>query len=75
MGENNLTGSGAGGSSGTKPLKEQGGSPSHGGGRRRYAPPRLLSSEPLELAAATCNPPTGGFGKTVPLCNPATPGS
>jgi hypothetical protein len=74
MGENNLTGSGAGGRSGTKLFKEQGGSLSHGGGRRRYAPPRLLSSEPLELAAALCNG-TGGFGKIVPQCNPATPGS
>jgi hypothetical protein len=34
-----------------------------GEARRPYAPPRLLSSEPLELSAATCDPPTGTFGK------------
>ncbi len=33
-------------------------------GRRPYGPPRLLSSEPLELAAGTCSPPTEPFGKT-----------
>jgi hypothetical protein len=35
--------------------------------RRPYSPPRVLSAEPLEAAAAACDPPTGGFGKTVPL--------
>lgn len=35
--------------------------------RRDYSPPRVLSAEPLEAAAATCNPPAGGFGKTVPF--------
>lgn len=32
--------------------------------RKRYGPPRLIVSEPLELAAGTCSPPTGPFGKT-----------
>lgn len=36
-------------------------------GRRPYEAPRVLSAEPLEAAAATCNPPTGAFGKTVPI--------
>lgn len=44
------------------------------GVRRTYSPPRLLSAETLELAAAICNG-TGGFGKAFPQCNPATPGS
>ncbi len=39
------------------------------GRRRRYEPPRILSAEPLEAAAATCDPPSGGFGKSVPSCN------
>jgi len=43
--------------------------------RRPYAPPRVLSAEVLEAAAAICDPPTGGFGKSAPLCNPATLGS
>jgi hypothetical protein len=43
--------------------------------RRSYSPPRLLSIEPLEAAAATCSPPTGGFGKAPPACNPRTLGS
>jgi hypothetical protein len=43
--------------------------------RRSYSPPRLLSIEPLEAAAATCNPPTGGVGKSAPACNPQTFGS
>lgn len=38
---------------------------------RPYAPPRVMSAEPLEAAAATCNPPTGGFGKR----SPPTPGA
>lgn len=33
--------------------------------RRPYTPPRILSIEPLEVAAAACDPPTGGFGKDV----------
>ncbi len=42
-----------------------------GNGRKRpYAPPRLLSSEPLELAAGTCDPPTGPYGKAF---NPGPP--
>jgi hypothetical protein len=43
--------------------------------RRAYTPPKLLSVEPLEAAAATCDPPTGGFGKSPPACNPRTLGS
>ncbi|MEM8963682.1 MAG: hypothetical protein AAGD38_19525 [Acidobacteriota bacterium] len=31
-----------------------------------YEPPKVLSIEPLELAAATCAPATGGFGKVGP---------
>jgi hypothetical protein len=34
--------------------------------RRPYLAPKLLSAEPLELAAATCDPATGGFGKVGP---------
>lgn len=33
--------------------------------KRQYAPPKVLSAEQLEAAAATCNPPAGGFGKAV----------
>ncbi|MCU0788542.1 MAG: hypothetical protein MUC91_10200 [Verrucomicrobia bacterium] len=39
--------------------------------RRPYAPPRILSSDPLEMAAVVCDPPTGGFGKPptgAPTC-------
>ena len=44
--------------------------------RRPYTPPRILSAEPLEAAAAICDPPSGGFGKEGNImCNPATPGS
>lgn len=43
--------------------------------RRAYTPPRILSAEKLEAAAAACDPPSGGVGKSAPLCNPATPGS
>lgn len=32
--------------------------------RRPYTAPQILSVERLEAAAATCDPPTGGFGKT-----------
>jgi hypothetical protein len=72
MGENNATGSGLGG---TKPFREQDASLTHNSGRRRYTPPRLLSSEPLELAAATCSPPAPPYGKTVPTCSPGFLGS
>lgn len=34
--------------------------------RRPYARPQMISAEGLEAAAATCAPPTGGFGKQVP---------
>ena len=37
------------------------------GGRRPYTAPKILSAEPLEAAAATCQPQTGVFGKTVPI--------
>lgn len=36
--------------------------------RQPYAPPRVLSAEPLEAAAATCDPPSGPFGKSIPPC-------
>ncbi len=36
-------------------------------GKRPYEAPRVLSAEPLEAAAATCDPPAGGFGKAVPI--------
>ena len=39
------------------------------GARRPYTPPRVVSSEDLELAAATCDPPVGGRGKN--LLNPS----
>ncbi|MFT5098290.1 MAG: hypothetical protein ACI9HY_000398 [Planctomycetaceae bacterium] len=35
--------------------------------RRPYTTPRVISAERLEAAAATCDPPAGGFGKTIPL--------
>ena len=35
--------------------------------KRPYARPEVLSSERLEVAAGTCDPPTGALGKTVPL--------
>lgn len=36
---------------------------------KAYEPPKILSVEPLEVAAAVCNPPTGGFGKAgPPIC-------
>lgn len=34
--------------------------------RRPYVPPQIVSAERLEAAAATCDPPVGGFGKHVP---------
>ncbi len=43
--------------------------------RRPYVAPRVLSAEPLEAAAATCDPPAGGVGKAAPPCNPSTLGS
>lgn len=36
-------------------------------GKRPYEAPKVLSAEPLEAAAATCDPPTGAFGKSVPI--------
>jgi hypothetical protein len=37
--------------------------------KRPYEEPRIISEEPLEVAAASCNPPTGGYGKTLgPSC-------
>ena len=41
------------------------------GKKRPYSPPRLLSSEPLELAAGTCDPPTGPYGKAFDPGPPA----
>jgi len=35
--------------------------------RRAYSPPRVLSVEPLEAAAANCNQPGGPLGKSVPV--------
>lgn len=34
---------------------------------RPYSRPQVLSAEGLEAAAATCDPSTGGLGKTVPI--------
>lgn len=34
---------------------------------RPYGPPRIVSAEDLEAAAATCDPPAGGFGKQRPI--------
>jgi len=39
-----------------------------GSPRLPYEAPRILSVEPLEAVAATCDPPTGPFGKEVPRC-------
>ena len=44
------------------------------GEKKTWEAPRILSDEPLEAAAATCDG-TGGFGKAVPQCSPATLGS
>jgi len=35
--------------------------------KKPYEAPRIVSDEPLEVAAALCDPPTGGFGKSDPL--------
>ncbi len=35
--------------------------------RKPYTAPQMLSVEPLEAVAATCNPPAAGFGKSVPV--------
>lgn len=35
------------------------------GKRRPYTPPRVLSAERLEAAAATCDPPAPPFGKNT----------
>ncbi len=44
--------------------------------KKTWEAPRILSDEPLEAAAATCDPPSGGFGKSVAdNCNPAMLGS
>lgn len=43
--------------------------------KRPYARPEVLSSERLEAAAATCDPPTGGYGKSVPIPCSTTLGS
>ncbi len=41
-----------------------------------YQAPRILSIEPLEVAAAVCDPPTGLFGKVfVPPSSCSTLGS
>ncbi|WP_154662385.1 hypothetical protein [Thiolapillus brandeum] len=42
--------------------------------KKTWEAPRILSDEPLEAAAATCNG-AGGYGKSVPQCNPQTLGS
>lgn len=34
---------------------------------RPYSPPRVLSAERLEAAAATCDPPTQPYGKDLPV--------
>ncbi len=38
------------------------------GVRRPYSPPRLLSAEPLELSAGSCE--ATPLGKTRPTCHP-----
>ena len=35
--------------------------------KKPYEAPQILSVEDLEVAAAACDPPTGGFGKTQPI--------
>ena len=44
------------------------------GKKKTWEAPRILSDEPLEAAAATCDG-AGGFGKAVPQCSPAMLGS
>lgn len=63
MAEKSVTGFGP---SEAKPFKVQDGLLAADGARRRYTPPRLISSEPLELAAAVCDG-SAGFGKTPPI--------
>ena len=36
--------------------------------RQKYTPPRVLSSEVLEAAAATCDPAAPPYGKSRPTC-------
>lgn len=43
--------------------------------RGPYTPPRILSAEPLEIAAAVCYPPTALFGKNKTAFTCATLGS
>lgn len=43
--------------------------------RGPYSPPRILSAEPLEVAAAVCFPPTALFGKRTTPFACATLGS
>lgn len=40
--------------------------PAKDGARRAYAPPRILSREPLEVMAATCTRP---LGKAPGVCS------
>ena len=64
MAEKNITGSRPGNiEPGKNPDSVLGGS----GERRPYSPPCILSSEPLELAAGTCEG-TGPIGKGFPPC-------
>jgi hypothetical protein len=35
--------------------------------KRPYSAPKVLSVERLEAAAATCDPPSGPLGKSVPM--------
>lgn len=53
-------------SSETNSAMKHGPAPAADGTRRRYTPPRLLSSEPLELSAGTCSDTSSGFGKNYP---------
>ena len=50
-----------------KPRTNELGASSTAAGKRPYTAPRMLSAETLEAVAATCDPPTGAFGKTVPF--------
>ena len=42
--------------------------------RKPYTAPKMLSVEPLEAVATPCDG-TGGFGKSLPSCNPLTSSS
>jgi len=42
--------------------------------KQLYEAPRILSVEPLEAVASTCDG-GGGYGKTVPPCSPGRLGS